>query len=185
MRKLLLSVVASLALVAVAPATALAQRHHHRSHVRHARIHHKRFGSAPGSATSGMPSAGQTAGTVQSFTGGVLTILLSDGKTTVSGRVTPDTAIQCRAPEPTGMKNHDRGQTRGGDDQGDNNGRGDDDQSRGDDEHAGQSCGSSALTAGAVVQEAELNISGGGAVWQKVELVSASSTSGSSSGGGD
>ena len=183
MRKLLLSVVASCALVAIAPATALAKRHHHGSHVHHARVHQNRFGTQPSSTASSTPSAGQTAGTVQSFTGGVLTILLSDGKTTVSGQVTPDTAIECRAPAPAGMQSHDPGENGGGD-QGNNDDQGDGDRGQGDQEKAGQACDSSALTPGAVVQEAVLNISGAGAVWRKVELVSSSATS-SSSGGDD
>ena len=200
MRKVLLSVVASCALIAFVPATALAKRHNHRSHGHHARVHHKKFGTDP-SSTPSSPSSGQTAGTVQSFTGGVLTILLSDGKTTVSGQVTADTEIVCQSPQSSGMSPGEGGGNGGGDDHGDqnqsgnqgqgNNGHDDnDDQSdQGDrgDEGANQSCDSSALTTGAVVQEAELNISGSGAVWRKVELVSSSSstTSTSSTSGGD
>ena len=185
MRKLLLSVVASCALVAFVPATAVAKRHHHHSRVHHARVHHKTFGSdwtQSGSSTSGSTSSDGTAGTVQSFSGGVLTILLANGGSTVSGQVTNATEIECKAPEPTGMHSHDQGDDNGGgDDQGDNN-QGDDDQGQGDDEPGGQSCDSSNLTHGAVVREAELNLSSAGAVWQKLELVT-QSTSSSSSGG--
>jgi hypothetical protein len=193
MRKLLLGVVASCALVVFVPASAVAKRHHQRSHSHHARVHHRTFGSdlstTSGSTGSGTTSSGQTAGTVQSFTGGVLTILLSDGKTMVSGQVTPDTEITCDAPQSSTGMSHDGGQgNSAGGDHGGNNGNNDDNdqddnnQGQGDDENANQSsCDSSALAPQAVVQEAELNLSGAGAVWKKVELVSQSSSSSSPS----
>jgi len=43
-----------------------------------------------------------------------------------------------------------------------------------------QNCDSSSLTPGAMVHEAELKLSGAGAVWDKVELVTSSSSSSSS-----
>jgi hypothetical protein len=181
MRKLLLTVVASCALFAFAPASALAHhgRHHH---AHHARVHHRTFGHDWGQSgsTTQSTSSDQNAGTVQSFTNGVLTILLNDGKTTVSGQVTPDTEIECRAPEMSGMQSHDSGDDNGGgDDQGDNNDQGDD-QGQGDDENGGQSCDSSNLTPGTVVQEAELNLSSAGAVWKNIDLATTSSSSSSS-----
>lgn len=111
MRKIMLTVVTTCAVVALIPASALAHghgRHHHR--VNHARLHHRTFGhdwNQSGNATSTSPGAEQNAGTVQSFTNGVLTIALNNGQT-VSGMVTPDTEIVCRAVEPTGMQSHDR-----------------------------------------------------------------------------
>jgi hypothetical protein len=172
MRKLLVTVVASCALVAVMPATALAHGRHHRGH--HARVHHRTFGHDfnQSSSTSPTTSSGDTAGTVQSFSGGVLTIALNDGST-VSGTVSDATEIECGAPDTSSS-------WQGHDHSGDNNGPGDDDQGQGDDEHA-QSCDSSNLAAGTVVREAELNVSSAGSVWRKVELMTASTSSSASS----
>lgn len=176
MRKIVLTVVATCAVVAFIPASALAHGHGRRHH--HARIHHRQFGRAWGQAgntTPANPTAAQDAGTVQSFTNGVLTIALANGQT-VSGMVTPDTEIECRAPETAataGWQSHDHG----GD-----NGQGDDDQGQGDDDNENaQNCDTSALTAGAVVHEARLSVSGAGANWDKVELVTTSTASPSSS----
>ena len=186
MRKLLLIITTGCAMVAFAPATALAKRHdhHHRRH-HHARVHHKSFGSDQSSANSA-----QSAGKIQTFTGGVLTILLNDGST-VSGLVTPGTEIECSAADMIGMShdsnggsddNGDQGQAGNpghGDDQGDND-QGDNDQGdndRGDNEQAeGQVCGPADLMPNAVVQEAELSVSNAGAVWSKVELAGQSSS---------
>jgi hypothetical protein len=170
MRKIMLTAVATCAVVALIPATALAHGHGGRHH--HARIHHRQFGHAWGQAGNTTPAgAAQDAGTVQSFTNGVLTIALANGQT-VSGTVTPDTEIECRAPEmsgtsgTTGWRDHH---------QGDDDGPGDDDNGDFDNEGA-QNCDTSALTAGAVVHEARLSVSGAGANWDKVELVTSSAS---------
>jgi hypothetical protein len=192
MRKLLVTVVASCALVAVMPASALAHGHHH--HARHhGRIHHKTFGSdfnQSSSSSSGTTSSGDTAGTVQSFSNGVLTILLNDQKTTVTGQVNNGTEIECGAPDmsgSSGWQGHDHGGDNSGGDNsgGDNNGggsQGDDDQGQGDDDNPNvnaQSCDTSALTPGTVVREASLSVSSGGATWDKVELVTSSTSTSS------
>jgi hypothetical protein len=124
-------------------------------------------------------TAAQDAGKVQSFTPGtngapgVLTIKLNDGST-VSGQVTPDTEIECGAPE-TAMQSHDRGDDNGGgDDQGDDD----------NNENAAQNCDTSSLVPDTVVHEARLRLSGAGATWDKIELVT-SATSSSSSRGDD
>ncbi len=181
MRKIILTVVAACALVAFIPASSLAHGHkrHHRAH--HSRVHHKTFGhdwSQSGSNTTPSTSSDQNAGTVQLFMNGVLTIALNDGSTVI-GNVTSDTEIECQAAEPAGMQSHDRGNgDNGGGDNGDNNDQGDDDQGQGDDEHNhAQNCDTSALTLGAVVHEARLKLSGAGATWDKVELVTSSSSS--------
>src|ERR1700755_1080835 len=166
MRKIMLTVVATCA-IAIIPATALAHghgkrddnRHHHRGH--HAQIHHKQFGhdwGQSGSTSSSNPSFEQNAGTVQSFMNGVLTIALNNGQT-VSGQVTGDTEIECRAPETPGFRSHDRGD---GDNNGDNSGDDHGDDNNNDNEEA-QNCDMSALTATAVVHEARLRLSGAGA----------------------
>lgn len=158
MKRLLLTtttVSAMLALAApgVASAHHRAERHHH--HARHASTNR------------------ETAGTVASFTGGVLTITLTNGST-VSGQVTDQTEIRCLpSASPTAGENQgdDRGRGddrssrdrphAGGGDQGDDNGPGD-----------GQSCTTTAaLVAGAAVREAQLRVSSAGAVWGQVALI--------------
>jgi hypothetical protein len=175
MRKYLFAALVSTALVVAMPATALA-RHHHRHH--HSRIRHEHFGTAGGTSTttSGDEMQG-TAGTVDSFINGVLTIRLNDASL-VSGMVTGATELQCEAPENEANDNDaddsgsgdrlamdDGGSQSGDSNSGDDNG-GDNDQ--GEDE---QICTTAALTPGTVVQDAELNISSAGAVWHEVELV--------------
>jgi hypothetical protein len=170
MRKLLVVVVASGALLALAPATALAQ-HHGRRHHHHARVHHKTFGSDPASGTS---TPAQPTATVVSFTNGVLTIKANDGNT-ASGMVTADTEIECQGADMSELRSHDHG---GGDNGGGDNGQGDDqgdDQGPGDD-GANQMCTTANLVQGAMVQEARLSISSAGAVWDKVELIAQSSS---------
>jgi hypothetical protein len=187
MKRSLTAVVTGCAVIALVPATAVAKRNHHRSHVHHARVHRRTFGSdsttSPGQ--TGTQNAGP-AGTVQSFTGGVLTILLSNGST-VSGQVADTTQIACGATQPSGWGSHDQGQ--GGNGSGDDNddqsqsgnpGQGDDD-NQSDENGTGQTCSTTDLVAGAGVQEAVLSVSNAGAVWDTVDLVSSSSSSSSSS----
>jgi hypothetical protein len=166
MRKIVLSVVACCAVIALVPASALAHGHHKRHH---ARVHHRTFGHDWGQSNgSTSTSSEQNAGTVQSFTGGVLTIALNNGQT-VSGNVTGDTEIECQAPDmPTMWSGHDHGGDNGND-QGDDNGN-----DQGDDNGENANCSSADLTPGAVVHEARLGLSGAGATWDKVELVTAS-----------
>ena len=178
MRKIMLAVVATCAVVAFIPASALA--HGHKRH-HHARVHHRTFGhdfGQSGSTSSGSTSSGQPAGTVSTFSGGVLTIALANGQT-VSGMVTPDTEIECQAPD-TSSRSSTSGTSGTSGWQGHDHGGGD--QGQGNDGQGGTSCDTSALTQGAMVQEAELSVSSAGAVWRKVELQSTSSTASSSSG---
>jgi hypothetical protein len=163
-------------------------RHHdHRSHVR-------LFTRAASTSTPTTSSSSdeQTVASVTSFTGGVLELTLTDGST-VSGKVTEGTEIECRMAEqqqPGGGDEHHRGGSgRGGPgpsgssqrDDGDDNDQGDHDPGEDDDngEHGvdqGQPemapCGVSALVPGAKVSEAELRVSSTGAAWEKVELIS-------------
>src|SRR5437588_2437324 len=129
MRRITISLSAAVMLLVFAPTSALARHHHHRRHSRthHARI--ERFGrdvtGAPGASSST-----DNAGTVQSFSGGVLTIVLNDGST-VSGKVTNDTELECMAPEQNQTVHEDGGG--GGGDQsgdGDNTGSGGDNQAQ-------------------------------------------------------
>jgi hypothetical protein len=165
---------------------------HHKRHRHHA--HLLRFGAvASNSAVSGSsstpaaPASDETAGTIASFVNGTLTITLNDGST-VSGKVTEGTEIECRSAMASAAR--DGG---GGDDNGQGDDRANDGQPSsgpGDGEHGGVSagngddndandddaqdqaehCTTAALVAGAVVREAELRVSSAGAVWQKVEL---------------
>lgn len=173
MRRVVFTVAASALMAGAVPATALAHHSHGRAHVRahHNRLH--RFGhqrTAPSSA-----NAADNAGTVQSFTDGVLTLTLNDGST-VKGTVTDGTRLECFAPEQSPARHMDTDR-RGGDgpgDRGDDNGPGDDqgEEDQGGDQNEHNNCSTADLTPGAVVHEAELRIDSAGSVWKKVELVS-------------
>jgi hypothetical protein len=184
MRRTLIMTIASTFVLAVAPGAALAHNHGGKHKGHHHRSHVKKFGSD--SQSGGSNSSSDTAGTVASFSGGVLTIKLNDGSM-VSGKVTNDTEIECKAPEQsqtTGDDDNGPGDDSTGD--GDHQGSasstqrpgsdasdvsGDNDANEGQNEDQGQAaCDSSALTPNTVVRGAELSISSGGATWKKVEL---------------
>src|SRR5436853_534631 len=134
MRRLLLCTVAASLLALAGSATALAAHHgkrHHRTHhaARH-RHHHAtgarllRFGVAAfntsGAATkSPDASSDENAGTVKSFTGGVLTIKLAD-ETEVSGKVTEATRLECEraTAQEGGQDDDEKGDEKQGDEQG-------------------------------------------------------------------
>lgn len=195
MRKLAIASLAALFAVSV-PALAQARTHHatHKRHGHHARIVHLRpasKSSTKGSASEGTGNPqGETAGTVASFEGGVLTVMLNGGSK-VSGMVTEQTEIHCEG-GPSMAHTADHGSDGGGNssnggsnnssgedgnhgesghDQqsGDDNGQGDDDQ--GDQEENRPHCGIGSLVPGALVREAELRLSSSGAVFKEVELV--------------
>jgi hypothetical protein len=185
MRRFTLTITAGIAALVLLPAAALAgthARHHQRRHhhVHHAIVRHDRFGA--------VTNPTENAGTVQSFTGGVLTLSLANGST-VSGTVNDGTEIECEMADVNDMNDMradgDRGGAHGsgdnsgpggGGDQGsrggDNGGRGGDNGDRGDDNgNDNQNCMAADLVAGAVVRSAELRVSSGGAIWDKVELI--------------
>jgi hypothetical protein len=181
-----------------APAGALGRAHGHHSkhqakhHARHShrvKSHIRRFAASdPSAPATTTPS--DNAGTVASFTNGVLTLTLND-KSTVSGKIADATEISCTSATPVSNDFRSRsrdggGDNGGGDEQsggqtsvsqqsgGDDNGGGDDNNDGGDgDENGGgtQTCDSSSLVPGAVVHEAELRIDSSGATFKKVELV--------------
>jgi hypothetical protein len=193
MRRLLFTLAATGLLIVLAPAAALAQ-HHHRHATHTTRAHHtriRRFGDLTTQPTTTTTGSSDTVGTVQSFSNGVLTILLNDNST-VSGTVTSATGIECGASGQS-QTTHDDGdpssgtQTSGSDNEtsGTDNetsstdnetsstesqSTGDDDQ--GEDQGQSSSCSSADLTSGKAVHAAELRISSGGNTWSKVELVS-------------
>jgi hypothetical protein len=192
MRRLLFTVLACLAVTVALPAGAMARHHarHHAHRMSHnARSHRARirhFGAAASQSgstaksESGEPGDdngqgddqggdnGQTAGTVTSFSGGMLTITLNDG-TTVTGLVTGETNIECQAASTTQMHNDDQGD--GG---GDNSGSDDTGGSGGEDQgEDGDGNGASCTPApGMTVREAELRVSSSGAIWKDLELIS-------------
>lgn len=171
MRRILLTVIACCAVIAVVPAAALAHGRHHSHKRHHHHAHHatvRQFGHDSNQGT--VQSQDQNAGTVTSFTGGVLTITLNNGQM-VSGDVTSDTEIECEGVENdhSSLRSHDRHGGDGGDDQGDND-QGDDN----DNDENNAACSSADLAPGTDVHEAELKLSSAGAVWKKVELVTAS-----------
>jgi hypothetical protein len=192
MRRIVMTAIASVSLAA--PSAALAHNgehhHHHRGrHHRHAHVlaFHAQApaGSTGASAPSTSTPSSESAGTVVSFSEGTLTLKLSDGSS-VSGKVTERTEIEC----PAGASSVASAADFRGHDQGDDNGRGDDndrfdDRGQGGpgpsgDDHgdcpghdAGaqtEHCTTAALVPGAGVKEAFLSLSGAGAVWVKVEL---------------
>jgi hypothetical protein len=191
--RFLVTLVVAVAFPATVPATALARhyRHHHHSH--HARTHRvriRRFGDPNTQVPSASPTSSDNAGTVESFSGGVLTIMLND-HSTVSGRVTNDTELECEPDMPSSSAHEDGDRGSGdrsgsGDDQAQNNQAGEDQNENnepGEDqnevENEGmQNCTTAALTPGTVVHEAELRISSSGAVWSKVELITAGTPTG-------
>ncbi len=152
-------------------------------------------GAAPAGPTPTTPtSTGETAGKVLTLENGVLTIALNGG-TRVSGQVTERTGLICLpATPPTSTGGDDQG---GGDDasggqegehgalpsqpsssgvwsgedhqqsEGDEG----DEQNTDNEDNQRQGCETTALTAGAVVREAELSLTSSGAVWQKIVLV--------------
>ncbi len=162
-----------------------AERHHH-----HRRAHlvafHAQAPATPPSAGEGTsitppsPVAGERAGTIASFTGGTLTITLNDG-TSVSGKVTPATEIECRSAIASAADHGDNGDNDGVGEHGDRSGPGSGDDHPGDEagEHeAGdddahdeaEHCSQTALVPGASVREAVLSVGGAGAFWVKLEL---------------
>jgi hypothetical protein len=174
MKKLLFTLFASVAVIGLAPVTALARGDHHRHHhgrAHHPRVRHARFGSDQSQPTG--TGAAQGAGTVESFDSrGTLTVLLNDGST-VTGRVTHATEMECDTAEAgqmngEGQHRGDESDRSGSRDKGDSGDRGDNGDDQGDE---GATCSTADLMPGAVVREAELTISSGsGAVWTKLDL---------------
>jgi hypothetical protein len=185
---------------AVASAHRGHHHHHARSHHHHATSARLvNFGAgtlaASGTATSPVQATptNESAGTVESFEAGVLKIKLGDG-TIVSGKVTEETELRCQpATPPTEPGDDDGGDdenaqqgdqqhgspgsdqfaaqhgdvlahsadTQGGDDQGEGDGG----------EETQESCTTAVLVHGAIVREAELKLTGSGAVWEKLDIV--------------
>jgi hypothetical protein len=200
MKRILLPVLASALVALFAPAVASAHHHHHHArshrHASSARVLNFGAASLAGAVGTTAPtqasSPTENAGTVESFENGVLKIKLNDG-TVVPGKVTEDTELRCeRATPPETNDDQESGDDEG--DQGDSSPQGQlgsrqgdflarsadiQDSSGGDDNDQGdngdrkqESCvPAAALTHGAIVREAELELTGAGAVWEKVVIV--------------
>ena len=176
MRRTLMSAVLTVAVALAVPGAAAAKhhtRHHKRTH--HTRVHLRRLGDMATTPTTKAPAA--PAGTIASFSGGVLTLTLADGST-VKGTVTSSTEIEC-ASGATGTGDDDAtegtetegtetehsvrldgdGGSSSADDQGDD---------QGDDN--GSTCGANPLSAGVTVLGAELRIGPSGSTFSKIEL---------------
>jgi hypothetical protein len=136
----------------------------------------------------GVEDGDESSGTISAYDAetGVLTITLVGGET-VTGLVTEDTEVDCDNGDDQGDEDGDD-QGEDGDDQGENEDVDDDevdddavgDKSDGDDglsDDEGESddeevdCSTADLAVGALVQEAELEIEGGVAVWEEIELL--------------
>lgn len=180
MRRILLLAAGALALALAVPGAASAHHgrgHHHRHH-HHAKAHHARLEhfNAPANTDPSNPSAPADAGRVASFANGVLTITLADGST-VSGKVTSDTEINCMGPNAQASRDgggdqgdqgdQSQGDQGGSGDQGDDNGSGDD---QGDQQSQAPTCDTTSLTAGTPVHEAILKIGSNGAEFKLVLL---------------
>jgi hypothetical protein len=203
MRRSLLTATGVTVLALTSPGVALAHhghgRHHHRAgvHAHHAKFRFVHIGSSAGvpaaapttpTPTAPTPPTPENAGTVASYTGGVLTLTLNDNST-VSGKVTNETRIECVKATPTTPPTTEPPDEGPGDDSGlgDDQGRGDMNQGEGDhgsgerqngDDDNGPGagepeppCDSSSLVPGAVVRAAELRIGPGGTEFESVLLV--------------
>ena len=122
----------------------------------------------------GTDDGDEGAGTVASFTGGVLTIHLFNGDD-VNGRVDDRTEIECedRASASTAaVAAHERDDDPGEDDHGDDDGDDDHHGRHDDDADDDVACNASVLHRGAVVREAELKTTASGLAFREIEIVS-------------
>jgi hypothetical protein len=164
-----------------------AERHHHHHHARLLAFHAQAPATTPSAgqgATPTAPVADERAGTIASFTAGTLTITLNDGSS-VSGKVTPATEIECRSAVASAADNGDNGDNGGGGEHGDRSGpssgdghagadsghdEGDHDAGDDDAHDEAEHCSPTALVPGASVREAVLSVGGAGSFWVKLEL---------------
>jgi hypothetical protein len=129
------------------------------------------------SDNDGVEDGDEQAGTVASFANGTLTVNLFGGGS-ITGQVTSATEIECdTGGDDDGEGGDDDDQAsksslRSGDEHGDDDGEQGDDNEQGDDhESDDEACPAGALKEGAIVQEAELKLSNGSAVFEKIELL--------------
>jgi hypothetical protein len=130
------------------------------------------------SDNDGVEDGDEQAGKVASYdtsTGTLVVELFGGG--TITGKVTAQTDVECDAGgdddgDGSGDDDHSERSLRGGGDEGDNDDEhGDDGGKGGDDESDNKSCPPDALKQNAIVQEAELKLVNGSAIFEKIELV--------------
>jgi hypothetical protein len=112
----------------------------------------------------GVEDGDENAGTITSFSGGVLVIDLFGSSDDVRGTVTNATEVECDGAEDAHAS-----------DNGDDGGEGDNGGDLGDREDQGENenenaCGTADLTPGSVVREADLKTTATGLVFEKIEL---------------
>lgn len=145
-----------------------AKRGHHRGHADRRTIVFAPSGSGEA------PAGGETLATIASFEGGKLVLTLPDGSS-VSGKVTEQTWISCGCPGHEGWWGHS-GPLSQGPGPGGYFHRGDDERRFYGPASESSSCGTSSLVPGAKVKQAQLGVSGAGAVWESVDLAPSSAS---------
>jgi hypothetical protein len=143
------------------------------------------------SDNDGTEDGDENAGTVGSFDGTTLTINLAAGGT-ISGLVTDRTEIKCETEDdssenPSGTDRRGHRREGGSDHEGGEDNPGDDDSGDDDGEHGDHGehgdcdeenpCTVDDLVEGAVVHEAEIRVSGDGAVFKEIQLIKSSDSS--------
>ena len=117
----------------------------------------------------GVDDGEENAGTITSFSGGVLVIDLFGSTDDVRGTVTDATEVECDGAQTAHASDH--GGDGGGDDNSGPGDRGDqgENENENENEDAGN-CGPADLTQGTVVREADLKTTSTGLVFEKIEL---------------
>ena len=118
----------------------------------------------------GIEDGAENAGTIVSFSGGILKITVFGQSEPLVGQVTDSTEIECESSEASASS--DGADDGPGHDEGDDHGddEGDDDQGEDHDRFDEQPCGTDQLTPGTKVKEAELSLANGKAVFEELEL---------------
>jgi hypothetical protein len=133
------------------------------------------------SDNDGIEDGQEHSGSVVSFDGTTLVVNVF-GSSPLTGKVTSDTEIECDPGDDDGegavetQAWRDEGGDQGDDqsddgEQGDDNGTDEGDEQGDDQESDDESCPDGALAPGAIVQEAELQLTSAGLVFEKIELV--------------
>jgi hypothetical protein len=142
----------------------------------------------PDTDDDGVRDGAEQAGVIDSFDGGTLTIRLAAGGT-ISGAVTDATEVECESEHQAEDAEHGRlhasaadepgddqdepGDDEGddGDHQGEDTGDGGDHGDDGESDGGEHACSADDLQVGVPVHEAELDVTAGGAVFKKVQLI--------------
>jgi hypothetical protein len=118
------------------------------------------------SDNNGIADGQENAGKITDITGNTVTVTLFTGGT-ITAQVTPDTEIECETSDnSSGDAQKSSFRDDGGNDQGDNQDNGDQ-----GDQGDNNGCPPGALQVGAIVKEAEVELSNGTAVFHSLKLV--------------